>query len=200
MESLEKWELKEREEGKNVNKKEFCIVGESGSGKTSVAELLEKETGLKNIQSFTTRKPRYEGETGHIFTTEKQYQCNKAGNKIVAETYFNGNYYWTNKGQFNQDCIYVIDPVGVKYLKERMKDTEIIVIYLKASKQNRYIRMMARDMDNNKAMERIEHDEEAFKDAEAIADYTVDADKPLRKVLEDVKATIDSILNDIDKA
>ncbi len=44
----------------------ICLVGESGSGKSTIAELLEKE-GYNYIKSYTTRKPRYKGERGHIF-------------------------------------------------------------------------------------------------------------------------------------
>ena len=39
----------------------FLIVGCSGSGKTTITEQLEQKYGLKSIQSYTTRKPRYEG-------------------------------------------------------------------------------------------------------------------------------------------
>ncbi|MDV7402737.1 hypothetical protein RZS08_65550, partial [Arthrospira platensis SPKY1] len=47
----------------------ICLCGESGSGKTTIAELLEKE-GYNYIQSYTTRKARFEGEKGHIFVDE----------------------------------------------------------------------------------------------------------------------------------
>jgi guanylate kinase len=47
----------------------ICLVGPSGSGKTTVARGLEKE-GYNIIQSYTTRKPRFEGEWGHTFIEE----------------------------------------------------------------------------------------------------------------------------------
>jgi len=168
----------------------IALVGESGSGKSTIAELLGKE-GLKNIQSFTTRKPRYEGEKGHIFTTKKQYECNKANNTIVAETLFDGNYYWTTKGQLNGECVYIIDPVGVKELKEKVKDVEIVVIYLKCYAPDRYERMKLRGDSIETSRERIKHDKEAFKIVSC--DYCIDANRSIEEVLKDVKSIIDMI-------
>ena len=50
----------------------FLIVGCSGSGKTTITEQLEQKYGLKSIQSYTTRPPRYDGETGHIFISNEE--------------------------------------------------------------------------------------------------------------------------------
>lgn len=168
----------------------LALVGESGSGKSTIGEEIEK-LGFNYIQSFTSRKPRYENEKGHIFTTEKQYFCNRANRQIVADTFFDGAYYWTTKGQLNGKCLYIIDPLGVKRLKENNKG-EIIVIYLKANRQNRFIRMMARDKDEEKVKKRLEHDEVVFKDVETIANYIVNADRPIKDVLEDVREIINN--------
>ena len=51
----------------------YCIAGPSGSGKTTIAEELKKRYGMKVLESYTTRAPRYEGETGHIFVTPKKF-------------------------------------------------------------------------------------------------------------------------------
>ena len=45
----------------------YLIVVCSGSGKTAITEKLEELYNLKSIQSYTTRPPRYDGETGHTF-------------------------------------------------------------------------------------------------------------------------------------
>ena len=49
----------------------FLIVGCSGSGKTTITEQLEMKYGLKSIQSYTTRLPRYDGETGHTIISNE---------------------------------------------------------------------------------------------------------------------------------
>ena len=49
----------------------FLFVGKSASGKTTVANMLEEKHGHVQVQSYTTRPPRYEGEVGHIFVNDK---------------------------------------------------------------------------------------------------------------------------------
>ena len=51
----------------------FLIVGCSGSGKTTITEQLEMKYGLKSIQSYTTRPPRYDGEIGHTFISTEEF-------------------------------------------------------------------------------------------------------------------------------
>lgn len=170
-----------------MNTKIIALVGESGSGKSTIGELLSKE-GYKYINSFTTRKPRYENETGHIFTTEKQYQCNKASGTIVAETIFDEERYWTTKGQFNGECVYVVDVAGVKDLKQKMKDAEIVVIYLRVFDGFRYTRMLDRGECFEKARERIKHDREVFKIIPC--NYVVDANRDIESVFKDVLEVI----------
>ena len=51
----------------------FLIVGCSGSGKTTITERLEQKYGLKSIQAYTTRKPRYDGETGHTCVSDEEF-------------------------------------------------------------------------------------------------------------------------------
>jgi guanylate kinase len=173
----------------------ICICGESGSGKSTIGELLAKE-GYKYINSFTTRKERYSGERGHIFTTEKQYQSNKAQGTIVAETIFDKERYWTTRGQFSGTCIYVVDVAGIKDLKQKMKDIEIVVIYLKCDEKERFERIFTRSLESNatfkeainKAGERIIHDREVFKIIQV--DTVVDSNRPMKDVFKDVLEVI----------
>ena len=75
-----------------MNKSLFLFVGRSASGKTTVANMLERD-GYNQIQSYTTRPPRYQDETGHTFISNKEYD--KLDN-IVASTLYNGYHYWFN--------------------------------------------------------------------------------------------------------
>ena len=50
----------------------YLIVGKSGSGKTTLVEALKKY-GYTSIESYTTRPKRFEGETGHTFITEEEF-------------------------------------------------------------------------------------------------------------------------------
>ena len=45
----------------------LLFVGKSGSGKSTVANYLSSNNHYIQLQSYTTRQPRYENEPGHIF-------------------------------------------------------------------------------------------------------------------------------------
>ena len=51
----------------------FLFVGPSASGKTSISEIIEQTFEYKSIASYTTRPPRYEGESGHTFVDEATF-------------------------------------------------------------------------------------------------------------------------------
>lgn len=198
-----------------------CLVGESGSGKSTLAELLEKE-GYNYIESYTTRKPRYKGERGHTFINKDNYEFNfdnKSHFKIlkldkeiegftvglpldyVAYTFYNGEHYFATRDQYKGKgiSIYVIDPAGIKDLKNNVEDAEIVVIYLNIAESQRFVRMELR-IDGNctddeyykelkKINGRIKHDREAFKIIQT--DYCVDANRSIEEVLKDVKSIIE---------
>ena len=70
----------------------LLFVGPSGSGKTTIANMMELECGYHQVQSYTTRKPRYKGETGHIFISNEDFD--RLG-EFAAYTVYNGNKYGT---------------------------------------------------------------------------------------------------------
>ena len=70
----------------------FLFVGRSASGKTTIADMLAKEHGYKQVESYTTRKPRFDGERGHIFVSEEEF---KNLGELAAYTYYNDNHYGT---------------------------------------------------------------------------------------------------------
>lgn len=175
----------------------ICLVGESGSGKSTIAELLEKE-GYNYIQSYTTRKPRFKNEKGHIFVEHapevldinnfsKEEILNSG---IIAYTYFDNNHYWATKEQYQNKGIslYIVDPNGVKELKNDIKDAEIIAIYIKVDKKDRYRRMLKK-RDPRGAKDRIEHDREIFKVVQC--EYVVNNNENIENTLKLVKQIID---------
>lgn len=126
--------------GKNI----YLFVAPSGSGKTAVVESLEKRYGLKAIQSYTTRPPRYDVESGHTFVSDKEFDTL---NDICALTEFCGYRYGATTEQVNMHDLYVIDPKGVEYFKEHYKgNKQIRVIYIYSTVEVRYERMKQRLM------------------------------------------------------
>ena len=68
------------------NKFLILLIGESGSGKTTLANQLNKQYGLKILNSYTTRPKRYEDESGHVFITEEEAEQITTHDRVVADT------------------------------------------------------------------------------------------------------------------
>jgi len=196
-----------------VKDKIICLVGESGSGKTTVCQELEKQ-GYNIIKSYTTRKPRYEGEYGHTFVDEEEWMKGKdltnglgMGSKnssLIAYTYFAGHHYWMTKEQFEGKgtSIYIVDIGGVKTLKQNKPEaTKVVVIYLATTEVERLNRMKNRTLAQmidpkpeelfkagEIAMARIKHDREAFKDLQY--NFLIDAENSIDSVVNSMKVII----------
>ena len=95
----------------------LCVLGRTASGKDSLVNKLCERTGLKAINSYTTRPRREnEGDT-HIFTTRETYEQMQAEGNVAAYTEIAGNLYWTTVDQLYTNDIYIIDYDGLKTLK-----------------------------------------------------------------------------------
>lgn len=177
-----------------------CLVGESGSGKTTIAEELEKK-GYNYIQSYTTRPQRYEGEKGHIFVDclpkEHFYVIDCIDNEVfpsnnvIAYTEIKKHHYWALKSQYKNKgiSIYVIDPRGIKDLRDRLwndnieGEVDILGIYLKADEKIRLDRV-SKEYESEKAAERLARDKGKFDVIDC--NYVVDANRDISEVLKDV--------------
>lgn len=142
--------------GKNI----YLVVGPSGVGKTTLVEKLSKDHGLKQVESYTTRPPRYPGETSHIFVSEEEFD--RLG-EMVAYTEYNGHRYGVTSDIINSHDLYVIDPYGVQYMMERYKGPkEVKVIGLTANYEELLARMKSRGDSNDMIQARFREDAKAF--------------------------------------
>jgi guanylate kinase len=139
-----------------MNRPLYLIVAHSGTGKTTLANMLEEQYGLKQLESYTTRAPRYEGEVGHEFITNEEY--NKLEN-IVACTTYNQFEYCATAEQVDKSDIYVVDIAGIETLLERYRsDRPIVIFYLSTDIKTKIKRMKDRGDDDSKILDRIYHD------------------------------------------
>ena len=140
-----------------MNEPIFLFVGRSASGKTTIANLLEEKYGYKQVQSYTTRPPRYEGEVGHIFVTKEEFD---ALGELAAYTEYNGYKYGTTIEQLNSCTIYVVDIPGVKTLLERYKtNRQIVIIFFDTTVYTRINRMLNRGDSDIAIISRLLQDE-----------------------------------------
>ena len=182
-----------------MNNPLILFVGQSGSGKTTIANELELAKEYKQVQSYTTRVPRYDGEVGHTFVSEEEFD--KLG-ELVAYTEYNGSKYGVTADMLNECQLYVIDVPGVQTLlnKYQNKTRQIYIFYLKSTVTTRIDRMLERGDHDTAVLSRLHNDEqydwfdklysivcEANQQADTnVLLYIIDANKPQKDVVEDV--------------
>lgn len=190
----------------------FLFVGKSASGKTTVANALEEKHGYRQVESYTTRAPRYEGEHGHTFVSKEEF--NNLG-ELAAYTFYNGNHYGTTFDQLNECDIYVIDVPGVESLLDKLKgDTRpVAIFYFDASVHSRILRMKEREDNDHAIILRLLQDEEydwqsklesvvwiqANVENKYVEIFRVDANKKQSDVLEYVLYCIRKFNGDYDE-
>ena len=174
----------------------FLLVGPSGSGKTTVSETLAKNYGYPTVESYTTRPRRYDGETGHTFITEAEFD---ELNNIIAYTTYNGFGYCTTKDQLDLVSTYVVDLPGVETLLQNYKtDRPIVIFYFNSTVTTRINRMLDRHDSDTAIVGRL-HNDEAFDwydkldhivwhytniEHKNVELYKIDANKSKEEVLE----------------
>ena len=122
------------------NKPLILVIGKSGSGKNYIVDKICDDFSKKNTISRTTRKPRYEGEKGHLFVSNEQ--ADKEFSNAIAKTIFCGNRYYTLKEDLDKSDIYIIDRDGVYSMQN--SNIDFITVYLKVSLINRIKNMRKR--------------------------------------------------------
>lgn len=140
------------------------FIGPSGSGKTTIAEYLTKHYGLTQIESYTTRAPRYDGEVGHIFVSNEEFDKLTG---FVAYTEFDGNRYAATAEQVDANDIYVVDVAGAEYFKEKYHRTKKpVVFYFNLPTEVLKQRMLDRGDPIEAIMKRMDNDERMFANVE----------------------------------
>lgn len=184
-----------------MSKPLFCILGASASGKSTLVQKLEIELNMKQIASYTTRPPRYEGEAGHNFVTEEEFQ---SLSDIVAYNYYLDNHYGVTSQQIDDEAhdLYVVDQTGLNELKEKYKgDRKIYSVYIDCLPLNRYDRLFDRYFKmyqnslvaTNRAMERIKQDEIEFENCNLVVDYVITNNDNIETAYDELKNYIQAI-------
>ena len=109
----------------------LLIMGRTASGKDTLANKLTERTGLKQLISYTTRERRVgEGDT-HIFISDDEYQELENSGQIAAFTQIGPYKYCCTINQLYENDVYVIDPAGVKHLRElNLPNLKLVTVYV----------------------------------------------------------------------
>jgi len=173
----------------------FLIIGKSGAGKDTVVKELCSRYGYKQLISYTTRQRRYEGENTHLFVSEDEYEAHKASGSIAGYTLYNEDHYFSTKGQLYENDLYVIDPAGVDYLKDRASNINLVGIYLDISKREQKRRMRKRGDKRRAIRKRIKNDKIAFANVDP-SWYKIDASQDQEEILKKINKIVRKHLTD----
>lgn len=149
----------------------IVLVGKSGTGKTSTARQLEKQYGLREAESYTTRPARSKQESGHTFITEEAFdQISK--DEMMAYLEYRGYRYCATRALLNASDLYIVHPEGYQTLRERYHDRPMLCVELIAPAEIREARMRARGSSEEEIQDRLERDEDVFRTIQA--DVSID--------------------------
>lgn len=139
----------------------WLVVGASGSGKTYIINKICQQFSMVQVNSRTTRKPRYEGEIGHKFVSDEI--ADKEFDNAVAKTNYNGYRYYTTVEDLEESDFYVIDVVGVKSFDYSRIDKKVKILFIKAPWYIRAFNMLKRKDKIKDIINRLLLDKKEFK-------------------------------------
>ncbi len=176
---------------KNEKKPLFLIVGKSGSGKSTVVNAFCERYGYTSVESYTDRPKRSEDERGHIFLTPEEFDELEG---FLAYTEFDGHRYGTTKDQVDNADFYIIDPAGVRFMREHYdEDRKLVEVLIDVDEPTLRNRMLARGDLIEKVNSRIEHDEIAF--SAYVSDYVIFNYDSIDVAISNLKNIVDSSTN-----
>ncbi len=152
----------------------YCFVGPSGCGKTTITKALKDKYGYTDIESYTTRPPRFSGETGHVFVSPDEFH--RLGD-IYAYNQYNGYEYGITANLIESNDLYVVEPSGVEDILNRYKGEKGIKVFgIDASADVLIERMEARGDAAEMIINRLAEDAETFKYLRSISDVYLRSD------------------------
>ena len=149
--------------------KVFLFIGRTASGKSTLSKAVANKLGLNILKSYTDR-PMRDGETvesaDHVFVSEEYADWLLANEKVIAYTDSIGDGYrrFATLNQLLESDIYIIDPVGVDYLKNNLNnnDIEFVEIYIRVPYTDIQTYAKTRGDNFELFLERYKHESEQF--------------------------------------
>ena len=161
----------------------FCIEGETACGKdTLIRRLLNEFPDIFDVVISYTDRPMRETEVDgreHYFVSPKKFDYIMETEDILAYTCIRkdesseGYRYCASAEELkNGKNIYIIDPKGVKNLKERFPGLDIFVVYISCPQRERLRRAITnRKQSVQDVLERMEKESQQFKECRDNHEY-----------------------------
>jgi guanylate kinase len=131
--------------------------------------MLEHD-GYKILKSYCTRPRRTDEGNTHIFI--KPEEVNTYKNDFIAYTRIGEYEYFSTKKQLLESSVYIIDPLGVKYLKSKCNDIRFITIYINVPEAERLDRALHIRKDNKEeVLKRFKAEKKQFDEFKLNAEF-----------------------------
>lgn len=142
----------------------LVILGGTCSGKTEFALTCEKY-GFPKVITNTTRERRVDDkDNSYHFLTKEEFFEKVDNGEMIEYAEYNGNYYGTSSDSLSKNCVVVLEPNGLRSLKEKISDG-IFSIYLEVSEEERLRRGLLRGDNLEILKSRIKEDEVLFNES-----------------------------------
>lgn len=168
----------------------IILVGKQASGKTTVVDKLVKDFGYTKAVTYTTRKPRpgeIEGKD-YFFVSDKKFEEMKKEGLFAETAAYDAAFGHVSYGSLLSDYkdvtakkAIILNPYGLKAI--RNKGITANAYFLDVSAISQRNRLLNRGDDIAEIRRRIKADNEDFGDIENLDVIRIDADKPLKDVV-----------------
>ncbi len=167
----------------------IILVGPSASGKTEIAKILTTKYGFKKFVTSTTRAPRVNEINGldYNFLTEDTFIKMRNNNEFIETTFYNNNYYGTEKKLIDDMTVLIVESNGLIAFK-LSQYKNIYSYFLNADEIERTERMRKRGDSEEEIHKRIYHDR--FK-------FDTSLNKYIDKFIDENNKTTDEIAKEI---
>ncbi len=164
------------------------INGRGWSGKTTLIKLLNEKLGLEKTRNYTTRKPRFEGESEYFFVDEKTFVENFKQSKIIECYYKDSSRALYGTAAPEKTGIYQSEIVALVALRKWCFEHKVpfLSVYIDIKTLTLLERLRSRSDTNETPEERLEEDAyyEEFKDwSDIVYDYN---GKTVEEWVEDI--------------
>lgn len=161
----------------------YVIVGQTLSGKSTLVRDLVTSTGIKQVITYTTRPMRENERDGidyHFINSEEMDKDKYFGRRDFYTVYREEPYsYAMNKDDVFpfEDKIIILDPQGVRALKDEVGYRNVTVVYVHAPIDLLIKRGKERGDSVEEVQRRLHVDRDDFISAKHFSDIVLDASK-----------------------
>lgn len=154
----------------------LVIVGPSASGKTQIVQELIKTYHMEKLVTYTSRAPRVnevEGRDYH-FISKDDFEEKIKNNFFIEYVNYNNNYYGTSFSDLGENKVVILEPSGLKHYITHARN-EVVIVYLKCSKEVLRLRMLKRLDKEGDIKVRLNSDDLVFnEEVMKLADKVID--------------------------